>query len=109
MGLTPATVRYLVSKNATCMFLTAILPRFIRKLIEHEIPDIHFIKPSYNSASDRRILEQKRHILERPLDGDILSNIDVIVRESDKSILLFWSVTMFPLLNKYTENYIEPT
>ncbi len=84
MGLTMATVRYLVSKNATCMFLTATLPRFIRKFIEHEIPDIHFMKPSYQSASDRRILEQKRHILERPVDGDILSNVDLIVRESDK-------------------------
>lgn len=84
MGLAMATVKYLVSKNATCMFLTATLPKFIRKLIEHEIPEIRFMNPPYSSVSDRCILEQKRHILERPVDGDILTNVDLIVRESDK-------------------------
>ena len=62
-GLTMATVKYLISKKATCMFLTATLPKFIRKLILHEIPEINFIQPSYRNNSDRHILEQKRHIL----------------------------------------------
>jgi CRISPR-associated endonuclease/helicase Cas3 len=63
MGLTMATVKYLVSKNATCMFLTATLPKFIRKIIERVIPEISFMKPSYRNVSDRRILEKKRHTL----------------------------------------------
>lgn len=80
-----ATAKFLVDKNATCMFLSATLPKFIRKLIEHEIPSISFMQPSYRNDSDRRILEQKRHILEPPIDGDISDNIELIVREAGKA------------------------
>ena len=78
-GLTLATVKFLRGMNATCMFLSATLPKFIRKLIEHEIPGISFLQPSYRNPTDRRILEQKRHILDT-VDGDILSNIDLVVK-----------------------------
>lgn len=84
-GLTMATAKFLVDRNATCMFLSATLPKFIRKLIEHEIPSISFMQPSYRNDSDRNILEQKRHILEPPIDGDILSNVDLIVRDAEKT------------------------
>jgi CRISPR-associated endonuclease/helicase Cas3 len=84
VGITMATVKYIVSKNGTCMFLSATLPKFLRKIIRHEIPEISFMQPSYNNVSDRRILEQKRHILES-VDGNILDNIDLIVREADKA------------------------
>lgn len=83
-GLTIATVKFLLDKNATCMFLSATLPKFIRKLIEHEIPSIGFMQPSYRNHTDRRILEQKRHILET-VDGDILSNIDLIAKAEEKA------------------------
>ena len=58
-GLTLATVKFLIDKNATCMFLTATLPKFIRKLIQHEIPSTGFLQPSYNNPSDRRILNKR--------------------------------------------------
>ena len=87
-GLTMATVKYLAQHKATCMFLTATLPTFIRKLIKHELGfgEIDFIQPSYRNETDRKILEQKRHTVEA-VDGDILSNssIDRIAKEAAKA------------------------
>ena len=83
-GLTMATVRYLTKHKATCMFLTATLPTFIRSIIEQQLPDIKFIQPSYDNPSDKRILEQKRHTVE-PIDGNILDNLENILSLSDKA------------------------
>jgi len=84
VGLTMATAKYIVKKRGSVMFLSATLPTFLRRIIRREVPDISFMRPSYYNESDRRILEQKRHILEVK-DGDILSNIDFIVKEADKA------------------------
>jgi CRISPR-associated endonuclease/helicase Cas3 len=88
-GLIMATAKYLTQHGATCMFLTATLPSFIRKLIKSEFRDvdceIDFIQPSYRNEGDRKILEQKRHIIDPPVKGNILSNIDLIVREAKKA------------------------
>ena len=85
-GLTMATAKYLTQHKATCMFLTATLPTFIRKLIKHELRfgEINFIQPSYRNQSDRKILGQKRHTVEA-VDGNILSNIDLIAREAENA------------------------
>lgn len=83
-GLTMATAKYLTQHGATCMFLTATLPTFIRKLIKDEIGEINFIQPSYRNTSDRILLEQKRHTIE-VVDGNVLSNIDLIAREAMKA------------------------
>lgn len=85
-GLTIATAKYLTQHKATCMFLTATLPTFIRKLIRHELRfgEIDFIQPSNRNESDRKILEQKRHTVES-VGGNILSNIDLIAREAEKA------------------------
>jgi CRISPR-associated endonuclease/helicase Cas3 len=80
-GLTMATVRYIITHKARCMFLTATLPTFIRKLIEQEIPGIQFLEPSPSNESDRKILEQKRHTIQ-VVDGSIMDNIDLIARQS---------------------------
>lgn len=85
-GLTMATVNYLTQHKATCIFLTATLPTFIRKLIKHEFSfgEINFIQPSYRNESDRKILGQKRHTVEA-VGGNILSNVDMIVREGENA------------------------
>jgi len=83
-GLIMATVRYLVERNATCMFITATLPRFIREKIEKEVRGIQFIEPSYSIDSDRMILEKKRHVIEA-IDSNIIGNIDLIAREAEKA------------------------
>lgn len=84
VGLTMATAKYIIEKGGSVMFLSATLPTFLREIIQHEIPDIGFIQPTVTDESDRRILEQKRHILEIK-DGSILSNIDFIIKEADKT------------------------
>jgi CRISPR-associated endonuclease/helicase Cas3 len=85
-GLTLATAYYLTAHKATVMFLTATLPTFLRKLIEREIPLVDFIQPSYANASDKLILEQKRHTVEA-VPGNILmeSSIGMIAREAAKA------------------------
>lgn len=57
----------------------------MRKLIEHEIPLVGFIQPSYANSSDKLILEKKRHTVEA-VPGNILmeSSISMIARESAK-------------------------
>jgi CRISPR-associated endonuclease/helicase Cas3 len=82
-GLTLATAKYLTEHKGTVMFLTATLPTFIKKMIDSELfqANIEFIQPLYTEASDRRILEQKRHIIE-PVDGNILDNIPLIVKKA---------------------------
>ncbi len=83
VGLTMATAKYIIKKGGSVMFLSATLPKFLRRIIQREIPDITFMQPSMKNTSDRHILEQKRHIIE-PIDGNILDNIDLIVSESNK-------------------------
>jgi CRISPR-associated endonuclease/helicase Cas3 len=85
-GLTLATAKYLTAHKATVMFLTATLPRFIQNLIEHEIPVVDFIQPSYANANDKLILEQKRHTVEA-VPGNILreSSINMIAKEATKA------------------------
>jgi CRISPR-associated endonuclease/helicase Cas3 len=84
IGLIMATAKYIISKGGRVMFLSATLPNFLRRIIEKEIGDIDFIQPHRNSKSDRGILEKRRHILE-VRDGTILDNIDLIVKESEKT------------------------
>jgi CRISPR-associated endonuclease/helicase Cas3 len=86
IGLTMATVKCLTEHKAKCMFLTATLLTFIRKLIMHEfsLGEINFIQPSYSNESDRKIMEQKRHTVE-VVGGNILSNIDRIARDAEKA------------------------
>jgi len=83
-GLTIATAKYLTKHKATCIFLSATLPTFLRKLIRRELEVISYIQPSNLNASDRKILRQKRHAIE-VVGGNILSNIDLIAKEAEKT------------------------
>ncbi len=83
-GMTIATAKYIVSKHGTCIFLSATLPKFLRRIIRREIPDIDFMQPSYRNNIDKRLLEQKRHIL-CDADGDVLSNTELILKEANKA------------------------
>jgi CRISPR-associated endonuclease/helicase Cas3 len=83
-GITMATVKYLIQHKATCMFLTATLPTFIKRLIERQLPDIEFIQPSRSNVSDKRILDQKRHTLVT-IDGNILDNLEKVISKSENA------------------------
>ena len=81
-GLTVATAKYLMTQNTSCLFISATMPAFLKKILEDEIGTITFLEPSKDDKSDKQILDQKRHVLEI-IDGNMLSNIEFIVREAN--------------------------
>lgn len=83
-GFVIATAKFLTENNATCLFLSATMPDFIKKMLQDEISPIEFIAPSLDDQSDKKILEKKRHNL-RISDGNILTNIDKILDSIERS------------------------
>ncbi len=79
-GLVIATVKFLMAQNGTCLFLSATLPKFLKDILREEVRSISFIEPNSSYESDRFVLEKKRHNLEI-IDGTIMSNIDLILRD----------------------------
>lgn len=82
-GLTVATAKYLTKQDASCLFLSATMPSFLRKILEKELAPISFLEPS-DDPSDQQIINQKRHAVEI-IDGNIISNIDLIIKEAEKA------------------------
>lgn len=83
-GLVIATAKFLTENNASCLFLSATMPDFIKKMLKDEISPIEFVAPSLDDQLDRKILEKKRHNLQIS-DGNILANIDTVVESIGKS------------------------
>jgi len=83
-GLTIATVKYLESQNASSIFLSATLPRFLKDAIEKEIGSAIFIEPSYTEKTDKQILDLKRHRINF-IDGNILSNKENLLKAIHKT------------------------
>ncbi|SRR5579884_887660 len=78
-GLTIATAKHLITQqNATCMFLSATLPSFLKQILKKHILNISVLEPSEKDDKDKQILEQKRHTVEI-VDGNMISNIDKII------------------------------
>lgn len=88
-GLTVATAKFLNTMDASCIFLSATMPLFLRKILEAELPAISFLEPSKDAPTDRQVLELKRHNAEI-IDGDIISNIEDVIKscEDAKSTLI---------------------
>ena len=82
-GLTIATAKYLTENNASCLFLSATMPAFLRKILQDEIPSITFLEPSPEDQSDKSILEKKRHIL-TVAEGNILTSLNNIKNSIEK-------------------------
>ena len=78
-GFVIATAKFLTENNASCLFLSATMPNFIKKMLEDEIISITFVAPTLEDQSDRNIIDKKRHNLQIA-DGNILANIDSIVK-----------------------------
>jgi CRISPR-associated endonuclease/helicase Cas3 len=83
-GLTIASAKFVIKHGSSCLFLSATMPHFLEKFLKSELPDIGSIRPDPANVSDKQILDLKRHALGK-LDGDILSNIETIVKEIDKA------------------------
>ena len=60
------------------------MPAFLRKILEDEIQSVNFLQPSTENSTDKQILDQKRHNLEI-IDGDMLSNIEMIIRDAERA------------------------
>jgi len=83
-GFVIATARFLIENDASCLFLSATMPDFMKRMLENEISSIEFVAPSLGDQSDRKILEKKRHNL-RISDGNMLTNIYNITAAIEKS------------------------
>jgi CRISPR-associated endonuclease/helicase Cas3 len=69
-GLTLGTAKLFASMGAKLMFISATLPDFMREQIDALAPMIP-IAPNPEQASDRVVLDRKRHITQI-FDGDLL-------------------------------------
>jgi CRISPR-associated endonuclease/helicase Cas3 len=83
-GLTIATAKFVIKHGSSCLFLSATIPHFLEDFLKSEMPDIGFIRPNPANLTDSKVLDLKRHTSEK-FDGDILSNIETIIKEIDKA------------------------
>lgn len=79
VGLTFGSARLFSRWGAKCLFLSATLPAFLRKLITDSMGELPFIEPDPKKEEDRKILNKKRHIVEVK-DGTIKDHIETIIQ-----------------------------
>ncbi|MEW6424826.1 MAG: CRISPR-associated helicase Cas3' [Bacillota bacterium] len=79
VGLTLGSAKLFSQWGARCLFLSATLPEFLRKLITDAMGELPFVEPDPTQADDKEILDKKRHILEIK-DGSILENMEAVVQ-----------------------------
>jgi CRISPR-associated endonuclease/helicase Cas3 len=77
-GLVIATAKFLTDNNASCLFLSATLPDFIKNILSNEISPINFIAPLPDEPSDKQLIEKQRHNLQI-IDGTLISNLNRVV------------------------------
>ena len=77
-GLVVATAKFLTENNASCLFLSATLPDFIKNILSNEISPINFIAPLPDEPSDKQLIEKQRHNLQI-IDGTLISNLDRVI------------------------------
>jgi CRISPR-associated endonuclease/helicase Cas3 len=77
-GFIVATAKFLAEYNASCIFLSATLPDFIKKILEDALSPINFVAPANDDPSDRAIIEKKRQNLQI-VDGNMLVNIERVI------------------------------
>ncbi|MBI5181341.1 MAG: CRISPR-associated helicase Cas3' [Nitrospirae bacterium] len=82
VGLTLATVKWLMSMGARVLFASATLPSFMEKILREEvgIADENIISPDPTNEDDRIVLDKVRHKVEIR-HGNLLSSIEQIINE----------------------------
>jgi CRISPR-associated endonuclease/helicase Cas3 len=78
-GLVIATAKFLSENNASCLFLSATMPDFIKNMLSNELPAINFIAPLPDDPVDKQLIEKQRHNL-RITEGTVLSNLDRVIQ-----------------------------
>lgn len=84
VGLTLGSARLFSRWGAKCLFLSATLPAFLRKLIADSMGELPFIEPDPAQEEDKKILNKKRHIVEIK-DGTIKNHMEKIIQTIQKS------------------------
>jgi len=83
-GFVVATAKLVSEFNASCLFLSATMPEFLRQMISSEIVQARFLFPSFDDELDRQILNKSRHNVQI-CDGNILKNIEKILKSVNDS------------------------
>jgi len=83
-GFIIATAKLVCELNASCLFLSATMPEFLKQEISSEIAQAQFIFPSTDDELDRQIIDKQRHNLQIQ-DGTILENIEMILKRVNGS------------------------
>ncbi|MCL2134170.1 MAG: CRISPR-associated helicase Cas3' [Candidatus Bathyarchaeota archaeon] len=83
-GFIIATAKLVCDLQASCLFLSATMPTFLKKLILDEIAPKPFLFPNSEDEIDSHILNKQRHNLQIQ-DGTILTNIDLILKTLNES------------------------
>lgn len=78
VGLTLASAKLFAQWGAKCLFISATLPKFLRKLIMDAMGDLPFIEPNPMQTEDQRILDKKRHIVEIK-EGSLKDHMNTII------------------------------
>lgn len=84
-GLIIGTAKLLNKWGANCLFVSATMPSFLRKLLSSHLGGIHTIEPNINNNEDREIMDKKRHNLIIKDKGNMLDYTDFIVLECKKN------------------------
>ncbi len=79
VGLTLGSAKLFSQWGAKCLFLSATLPAFLRKLIINSLGEMPFIEPDPTKKEDKKILNKKRHNVEIQ-KGFIIDHIERIVK-----------------------------
>jgi CRISPR-associated endonuclease/helicase Cas3 len=90
VGLTLASARLLIQWGAKCLFISATLPRFLRKLITDNLGDLPFVEPDSTQEEDQKILDKRRHIVEIKEGSlkDCMKTIIESIRNSSSTLIV---------------------
>jgi CRISPR-associated endonuclease/helicase Cas3 len=77
VALTVRSVEELNKFGAKFLFMSATLPRFLRKLFSEAVSDIPFVTPDPSDEKEKKLLTQARHKISL-LDGEITEHTDKI-------------------------------
>lgn len=84
-GLIIGTAKLLKKWGAKCLFVSATMPSFLRKLLFNHLGNILTIEPNIDNVEDRKIMDKKRHNLIIKDNGDMLDSKDWIISECRKN------------------------
>ncbi|MDR2204356.1 MAG: CRISPR-associated helicase Cas3' [Nitrososphaerota archaeon] len=83
-GFIIATAKLVRELNASCLFLSATMPAFLRQLITSELEQVQFLSPDPDDKRDCAILNKLRHNVQIR-DRTIIDNVDLIVKAINES------------------------